>query len=141
MLQDVGAPPDAFVGGVGTGGSLTGIGRRLRQENPDVYVVAVIPETFPGIEGLKPLGAPGDLVPGILDESIIDERVPVRSEDALAGALLLAKLGYFAGPSSGAYIHAAAAVARSGRFRRVVTLLCDTGERYLTTGMWQPRGA
>ena len=140
MLQDVGAPPDAFVGGVGTGGSLTGIGRRLRQEDPGVYIVTIIPEPFPGIEGLKPLGAPGDLVPGILDESIIDERVPVRSEDALAGAHLLAELGYFAGPSSGAYIHAAASLARSGRFRRIVTLLCDTGERYMTTGMWHTRG-
>ncbi len=141
MLQDVGAPPDAFVGGVGTGGSLTGIGRRLRQEDLGVHIVAIIPETFPGIEGLKPLGAPGDLVPGILDESIIDERVPVRSEDALAGTRLLAELGYFAGPSSGAYIHAAASLARSGRFRRIVTLLCDTGERYMTTGMWQRQGA
>lgn len=136
FLSETSGVPDAFVGGVGTGGSLTGIGRRLRRANPDLHLTTVIPETFPGIEGLKPLGAPGDLVPGILDSAIIDDRVTVSSEDAAAMSRELAEAGYFVGPSSGAYVYTALALARTGRYRRLVTLLCDTGERYLTTGMW-----
>jgi cysteine synthase B len=136
MLSETSGVPDAFVGGVGTGGSLTGIGRRLLRANPDLQLTTVIPETFPGIEGLKPLGSPGDLVPGILDNAIINDRVTVTSEDAAAMSRELAETGYFVGPSSGAYVHTALELARTGRYRRIVTLLCDTGERYLTTGMW-----
>jgi cysteine synthase B len=132
-----GGAPDAFVCGIGTGGSLTGIGHRLREANPQVHVVAVIPERFPGVEGLKPLGAPGDLVPRVLDAALIDERAGVTIEEALAACALLARAGIFAGPSSGAYVHTALALARSGRYRRIVTLLCDTGERYVSTGMWE----
>lgn len=136
VTKSGGAPPDAFVCGIGTGGSLTGIGRSLRRANSRVYIVAVIPETFPGIEGLKPLGSPGDLVPSILDESLIDSRVTVTSEAAIAACQKLARAGYFVGPSSGAYVHVASKLARTGNYRRIVTLLCDTGERYLSTGMW-----
>ena len=132
-----GTLPDAFVCGVGTGGTLTGIGRRLREANHDVHLAAIIPETFPGIEGLKPLGSPSDIVPAILDLSLIDERIPMTSEQGLAGARWLARRGLFVGPSSGAYVEAAIAVARRGDFRVVVTTLNDTGERYGSTGMWQ----
>lgn len=137
MIAQTGDVPDAFVCGVGTGGSLTGIGRRLREANPDLRVIAVIPESFPGIEGLKPLGSPGDFVPPILDESIIAETVHVTSEQALEGCRLLARNGYFVGPSSGAYVRVAGQLSHSGEFSRVVTLLCDTGERYFSTRMWQ----
>lgn len=135
-ITATGAGPDAFVCGIGTGGSLTGIARRLREVDGGVHIAAVIPETFPGIEGLKPLGHPGDFVPPILDESLIDTRHDVSIEDALAASRRLARAGIFAGPSSGAYLHTALTLAATGRFRRVVTLICDTGERYGSTGMW-----
>ena len=132
-----GGPPDAFVCGVGTGGTFTGVGRRLREASPDVHLAVVIPEIFPGIEGLKPLGSAEDIVPEILDETLIDERIPLTSEQALQTARRLARCGLFVGPSSGAYVHAAIALARRGEFRTVVTTLNDTGERYGSTGMWQ----
>jgi cysteine synthase B len=128
--------PDAFVCGVGTGGTVTGVGRRLREARSDVHIAVVIPETFPGIEGLKPLGHPGDLVPAILDESLISERVPVTLEQALDTSQRLAREGLFVGPSSGAFVHGALSLAATGRFKTIVTVLCDTGERYVSTGMW-----
>jgi S-sulfo-L-cysteine synthase (O-acetyl-L-serine-dependent) len=136
-----GAPPDAFVCGVGTGGTLTGVGRRLRQANGDVTLAVIIPETFPGIEGLKPLGSPDDIVPEILDESLIDRRIPMSSEKALETCRWLARSGLFVGPSSGAYVHAAFELARGGDHRTVVTTLNDTGERYGSTGMWREQEA
>ncbi len=137
VARETGAAPDAFVAGVGTGGTLTGVGRRLREARPDMYIAAVIPETFPGIEGLKPLGHPGDIVPQILDESLIDERIPVMLDEALAMCRRLTRLGLFVGPSSGGFVHGALQLAATGRFRVIVTLLSDTGERYISTGMWK----
>ncbi|PZP60930.1 MAG: cysteine synthase [Azospira oryzae] len=130
-------PPDAFVAGVGTGGTITGVGRRLKEARRDVHVAAVIPETFPGIEGLKPLGHPGDIVPSILDEAVIDERMSVTLDDAVAVCRQLACEGLFVGPSSGAYVYGALQLATTGRFRTLVTILNDTGERYVSTGMWK----
>jgi cysteine synthase B len=132
-----GSAPDAFVAGVGTGGTLTGAGRRLREARPDLHITAVIPDRFPGIEGLKPLGQPDDLVPAILDESLIDARVEVTIEEALAMCRRLARQGLFVGPSSGAFVHVALQVAATGRYRSIVTVLSDTGERYVSTGMWE----
>ncbi|MBI3936032.1 MAG: PLP-dependent cysteine synthase family protein [Betaproteobacteria bacterium] len=137
LARQAGTTPDALVAGVGTGGTLTGVGRRLREARPDVHVAAVIPETFPGIEGLKPLGHPGDIVPKILDESLIDERIPVTLDEALAMCRRLTAEGLFVGPSSGAFVHGALELAASGRFSTIVTLLNDTGERYVSTGMWE----
>lgn len=140
--EATGGVPDAFVAGVGTGGTLTGVGRRLRRRNPEVFITTVVPEIFPGIEGLKPLGNPGDIVPKILDESLIDHRIPVTTEDAAAVCQRLARKGFFVGPSSGAYVHAALEVARTGDYPVVVTILSDTGERYSSTGLWElPEGA
>jgi cysteine synthase B len=145
ILRDVreheGRLPDAFVAGVGTGGTLTGIARRLAEERPGVHVAAVIPETFPGIEGLKPLGSPEDIVPAILDERLIAERIPTSSEDAAESCRELARAGLFVGVSSGAFARAAIALARRGSFRTVVTVLSDTGERYGSTGIWQREAA
>lgn len=132
-----GATPDALVAGVGTGGTLTGVGRRLREVRPDVHIVAAIPETFPGIEGLKPLGHPGDIVPALLDESLIDERIPVTLDQAVAMCKRLVRFGLFVGPSSGAFVHAALKLAAGGNYRTIVTVLSDTGERYVSTGMWK----
>jgi cysteine synthase B len=136
MRARVGEPPDALVAGVGTGGTLTGVGRRLRQVRSETFIASVAPDSFPGIEGLKPLGDPENIVPAILDESLIDTRVPVTIEQATAMCWRLAKRGLFVGPSSGAYVHAALEIAASGRFRTLVTVLSDTGERYASTGMW-----
>jgi cysteine synthase B len=133
----VGAAPDVFVAGVGTGGTLTGVARRLREVRPDVHVAAVIPETFPGIEGLKPLGHPGDIVPALLDQSLIDERIAVSLEEAVAMCRRLASRGLFVGPSSGAFIHVALKLAASGKYRTMVTLLSDAGERYGSTDLWK----
>jgi len=131
-----GGEPDAFIAGVGTGGTITGVGRRLRELHHDVLIASVIPEVFPGIEGLKPLGAPDDLVPAILDSSLIDTRIPVSIEQALSMCRRLARRGLFVGPSSGAYVHAALEIAATGRYRTIATVLSDTGERYGSTGMW-----
>lgn len=137
LQQAAGALPDAFVAGVGTGGTLTGVGRRLRQAHPGIHIATVIPETFPGIEGLKPLGHPGDIVPALLDQSLIDQRIPVTLDEALVLCRRLAGEGLFVGPSSGAYVHGALKLAASGRFRTIVTVLSDLGERYVSTGMWR----
>lgn len=129
-------PPDALVAGIGTGGTLTGLGRRLRQANPRLHIAAAIPEVFPGIEGLKPYGHPGDIVPALLDETLIDERCGISLEDAVAMCRRLAGLGLFVGPSSGAYLQVALRLAARRRWRILVTLLNDTGERYVSTGLW-----
>ena len=132
-----GVPPEAFVAGVGTGGTITGVGRRLREEVPGLFIGCVLSEPFPGIEGLKPLGAPGDIVPKILDGSLIDERIPIGLEEAVRTARALARRGLFVGPSSGAYVLAACRLAEHHGFASVVTILNDGGERYGTTGMWE----
>lgn len=140
LKEQAGAMPDAFVAGVGTGGTLTGAGRRLREARRDTCIAAVIPETFPGIEGLKPLGHPGDIVPKILDESLIDERIPVTLDEAVAMCRVLTRQGLFVGPSSGAFVHGALRLAATKNFRTIVTVLSDTGERYVSTGMWKRDG-
>lgn len=132
----LGGLPEMFVAGVGTGGTLTGVGRRLKELRPGTCVVAAIPDTFPGIEGLKPLGAPDDIVPAILDETLIDLRVPVSLDDALAMCRRLAREGLFVGPSAGAFVHVACELAAARAPASIVTLLPDTGERYVSTGMW-----
>lgn len=132
-----GEVPDAFVAGVGTGGTITGVGRRLKEGRRDTLIASVIPDIFPGIEGLKPLGQPGDIVPAILDQSLIDTRIQVTSEQALAMCWRLAGRGLFVGPSSGAYVHAALEIAATGHYRTIATVLSDTGERYGTTRMWE----
>ena len=133
-----GGLPDALVAGVGTGGTITGVGRRLRQARPDTFIASVIPEIFPGIEGLKPLGAPDDIVPDILDESLIDERFEVTLDEAARVARRLAAYGLFVGPSAGAFVHVAQALAARREHATIVTLLNDTGERYVSTGLWSP---
>jgi cysteine synthase B len=128
-----------FVGGIGTGGAITGIGRRLKAHNPNIQVIAVIPEEFPGVEGLKPIGSPDAIIPEILDQSIIDYRVDVKIEDAYDMCWRLASVGFFAGQSSGAYLQGAYTVARTLGAGRIVTLFNDLGERYASTHLWEPR--
>lgn len=140
LASATGEAPDALVAGVGTGGTLTGVARRLREHGSALHVAAAIPETFPGIEGLKPLGHHGDIVPKLFDQSMIDERIAVTLDEALTMSRRLALHGLFVGPSSGAFVHAALKLAASGTYRSIVTVLSDTGERYVSTGMWKPAG-
>jgi S-sulfo-L-cysteine synthase (O-acetyl-L-serine-dependent) len=125
-----------FVAGIGTGGTITGIGRRLKEHDPAIRVVCVVPEAFPGIEGLKPLERPEDIVPPILDSGVIDERIRVTIEQAYEGCQALARGGIFVGQSSGAYLQAALEIARREKASRIVTVFSDLGERYFSTGLW-----
>lgn len=130
---------DVLVAGVGTGGTLTGAGRFLRQKNPALETVAVEPEASPllsqgwagphGIQGIGP-----NFVPGTLDRSLVDRVVTVTEDEAAAAAGLLARrLGILAGISAGAAVHAALTLARlpENRGKNLVTILPDTGCRYL----------
>ncbi len=126
-----------FVTGVGTGGTLTGVGKRLKEELPGVEIVQIIPEDFPGIEGLKPLEAPGDIIPKILDTSVVDAKVRVSSDDSARMCALMARYGLFAGQSSGAYLQGVYETARRIGEGVIVTLLNDIGERYMSTALWE----
>jgi cysteine synthase B len=138
ILEQTGGRITHFVSGVGTGGTITGVGRRLKEHDPDIEIVCILPDVFPGIEGLKPLGNPDDIVPEIFDASVVDREIEVRSEDAYAMCGRLARRGLFVGQSSGAYVHAAGRVAREvGPTASVITILCDIGERYFSTGLWE----
>jgi cysteine synthase B len=136
ILSQTGGRLSHLVVGVGTGGTITGIGRRLKEHDPRVRVVCILPEAFPGVEGLKPLGRPEDIVPAILDESVIDERVPVGVEEAYVMCQRLAAAGFFVGQSSGAYLAGVELIAKRERRGRFVTLFNDLGERYFSTRLW-----
>ncbi|MEE9219539.1 MAG: cysteine synthase family protein [Acidobacteriota bacterium] len=136
ILDQTGGRLTHFVAGVGTGGTLTGVGRRLKEHDRNIQIVCVQPDRFPSIEGLKPLGSPGDIVPKILDQTVIDEWLPIGAEDAYRMCSRLAGHGFFVGQSSGAFLAGALAVARRGKKARVVTLFPDLGERYFSTRLW-----
>ena len=138
LLEQTPGPIAAFVAGVGTGGTLTGVARVLKKKlGPSVRVVAVEPAASavlsgrpPGLHGIQGLGA--GFVPPILDRGLIDEVLTVGDVAADRMAARLAReLGLLVGPSSGANVHAAAEVARTVSGGSVVTILCDSGERYL----------
>ena len=136
ILGQTGGRLTHVVAGVGTGGTVTGLGRRLKEHDPQIRLVCILPEAFPGVEGLKPLGRPQDIVPAILDESVIDERVPVTVDEAYAMCQRLAATGFFVGQSSGAYLAGVEHIARRERRGRFVTLFNDLGERYFSTRLW-----
>lgn len=137
ILEQTGGDLTHFVAGIGTGGTITGIGKRLKDYNPNIQVTAIVPEEFPGIEGLKPLGTPDAIVPAILDQSVIDQRVDVKIEDAYAMCWRLARAGFFVGQSSGAYMQGVYEVARRIGSGRIVTVFNDLGERYASTHLWE----
>ena len=133
---------DAFVAGVGTGGTITGVGEAIKKEHPDVLVVAVEPTKSPvlaggkaGIHGIQGIGA--SFVPGVLNRDVYDELIAVKDEDAFAmTARLTREEGLLVGISSGANVWASLQVAKQlGAGKRVVTMLCDTGERYLSVNL------
>jgi cysteine synthase len=146
IWSDTDGQVDAFVAGVGTGGTITGVGGMLRERSPETLIVAVEPATSPVLSG----GAPGPhkiqgigagFVPSVLDRSVIDETVAVADEDALEMARLAAqKEGILAGISAGANIKAALDVAARPELagKRVVTIVCDSGERYMSLPFFAP---
>lgn len=137
---------DIFVAGVGTGGTLTGVARSLRKHNPKVRIVAVEPAGSAvlsgekaGPHGLQGIGA--GFIPDILDTKLIDEVIRVTDEEAFrAGRQLIETEGLMAGISSGAAVHAAMQLALrpENKGKRIVVLLPDTGERYLSTKLFMP---
>ncbi len=125
-----------FVASVGTGGTLMGTGRRLKEYNPKIRVIEVQPEeALHGLEGMKHM--PSSIIPEIWDERFADERVLVKTEDAYEMTRLLARMGYFAGYSSGAALKAALRVAAQLAEGVIVIIFPDSGERYLGTHLWE----
>tara|TARA_B100001179_G_C18600586_1_gene409969 strand:+ start:1853 stop:2773 length:921 start_codon:yes stop_codon:yes gene_type:complete len=124
-----------FVAGVGTGGTISGIGRRLKETNPSIEVICIDFEEWPGVEGLKPLGA-GHIIPETFDSSVVDRMISVDVVEGYEISNELAKRGIFVGQSSGAYLLGAKQVAEEIRSGHVVTIFNDIGERYFSTSMW-----
>jgi len=140
ILEATGGELDAIVIGVGTGGTITGVGEVLKEYRPDLLVVAVEPSRAAVLSGGRPAphaiqGLGAGFVPGVLNRAIIDRVIAVSDEEAIAMMRRLVRLeGLLVGISSGANVAAAVSVARElGPGRTVVTVLPDTGERYLTT--------
>ena len=145
IWSDTGGNVDIFVAGIGTGGTVTGTGRFLKEQNPNVKVVGVEPADSPlltrgvsGPHGIQGIGA--NFVPEILDTSVLDEIIPVATQQAYAAGRRLGKEeGILAGISAGAALHAALELAKreENAGKTIVVLLPDSGERYLTTAMYQ----
>ena len=145
IWHDTDGQVDIFVAGVGTGGTVTGVGRYLKEKDPHVRSGAVEPAASPllsggkaGSHGLQGIGA--NFVPENLDRSVVDEVIPVWEKDAYAAARLLAGTeGVLVGISSGAALHAAGQLARrpENAGKTIVALLPDTGDRYLSTPLFQ----
>lgn len=144
ILEQIDHPIDAFVAGVGTGGTITGVGEVLKKKYPNVLLVAVEPKDSAVLSGGKPgphkiQGIGAGFIPEVLNVSILDEVIPVSNEDAyLITGRLAREEGLLAGVSSGANVHAAIRVAKSlGQGKTVVVILPDTGERYLSTTLFE----
>jgi cysteine synthase A len=146
IWRDTDGEIGAFVTGVGTGGTITGVGRMLRERSPGTLIVAVEPATSAVLSGAAPgphkiQGIGAGFVPDVLDRSVIDETIVVSDEDALETARLAARAeGILAGISAGANIKAAIEVAARPELagKRVVTIVCDSGERYMSLPFFAP---
>lgn len=145
IYEDTDGKVDIFVAGIGTGGTITGVGRYLREKNPHVQIIGVEPASSPlltegraGSHGLQGIGA--NFVPSILDTKLYNEIITVTEEAAYAaGREVAQKEGLLVGISAGAAIHAALEVAKrpENKGKNIVVLLPDTGDRYLSTPMFQ----
>ncbi len=147
IINSLGCIPDAFVAGVGTGGTITGVGEVFRERRPDVWITAVEPAGSPVLSGGNPgrhkiAGIGAGFYPGVLNTKIYDEVIPVTDEDAANATKQLAlKEGILAGISSGAAMWAAIKVAeRLGRDKKLVVIFPDRGDRYLSTGLFLTEG-
>ena len=145
IYEDTDGNVDIFVAGVGTGGTLTGTGRYLKEQKPDVKVVAVEPKSSAVLSG-KPAGAHGlqgigaGFIPKVLDTSVYDEIIPVSNEDAFACGKMIGRTeGILVGISAGAALYAAMELAKKeeNAGKNIVVLLPDTGDRYLSTTMFE----
>lgn len=145
IWRDAEGKVDVFVAGVGTGGTVTGVGRYLRQQNPEVQLYAVEPDTSPVLSGGKPgphkiQGIGAGFIPKVMDPSLLNGVIKVTAEEAGAAARAAARQeGLLVGISSGAALHAALELAKKPELagKRIVALLPDTGERYLSTWLFQ----
>ena len=145
IWADTDGQVDIFVAGVGTGGTITGVGRYLKERNPAVKIVAVEPASSPllsggkaGPHGLQGIGA--NFIPGVLDTSVYDEVIPVTEAQAYAAGRALGRTeGVLVGISAGAALHAAVELANreENAGKNIVVLLPDTGDRYLSTEMFR----
>jgi [CysO sulfur-carrier protein]-thiocarboxylate-dependent cysteine synthase len=126
---------DVFVAGLGTGGTLTGTARRLKEYNPAIKIVAAEPQQGEGVQGLRSLE--DGFVPPILDQSLLDAKILVSGIDAIRRTRQLKdQEGIFAGPSCGAALHATLRVAASMEQGKIVTILADGGWKYLSEDLW-----
>lgn len=145
IWRDTEGKVDVFVAGVGTGGTITGVGEILKARNPEIRIVAVEPEDSPVLSGGNPgphkiQGIGAGFIPQVLNKTVIDEIFRVKNEDAFAAARKLSSSeGLLVGISSGAALHAATEIARrpGDMGRSIVVLIPDTGERYLSTDLFQ----
>lgn len=144
ILKDTDGKIDIFVAGVGTGGSITGIGEVLKKHNPDIEIIAVEPESSPVLSGGKGdshkiQGIGAGFVPDVLNTEIYGKIFKVSNENAIQTSRELAKKeGLLVGISSGANVYASMEIAKrpQNRFKTIITILCDTGERYLSSGLY-----
>jgi cysteine synthase A len=143
ILNDLGGAPEGLVAGVGTGGTITGVGEVLKERNPGIWIAAVEPAASPVLSGGKPgphkiAGIGAGFVPGVLNTKIYDEVIQVADDDAAETARIMAKEeGILCGISSGAAMWATLRVAKKlGSGKKVVVILPDRGERYLSTGLF-----
>lgn len=145
IWQDTEGSVDFFIAGVGTGGTITGVGEALKAKNKAIKVIAVEPEDSPVLSGGKPgphklQGIGAGFIPDILNMEVIDEIFKVRTEEAFAASRRLAATeGLLVGISSGAALHVATEIARrpENKGKNIVVLLPDTGERYMSTALYQ----
>jgi cysteine synthase A len=144
IWEDTEGSVDILVAGVGTGGTIMGTGRYLKERNPRIQIVAVEPEDSAVLSGNPPgphmiQGIGAGFVPKVVDKNFLDEIVPVSNEDAVAAAKkLMREQGIVCGISSGANCHAAMELARrpENKGKTIVFIVCDTGERYLSTALF-----
>lgn len=145
IWEDTQGRLDIFVAGVGTGGTITGIGEYLKEKNSRIKIIAVEPFDSPVLSGGRPgphklQGIGAGFVPGLLNTSVYDEIIAIKSQEAFeAGKVLARREGILAGISSGAALYAAMLLARrpENKNKRILALLPDSGERYLSTSMFE----